>query len=86
MSNTEKSNVRLNQAKKRKKYQIQTLHCDGDVLGKFNKLGFAPGEIVELRRKAPLFGSPMLFQIDHSQYALTKSEAALVEVVEVEAE
>lgn len=77
---------RLSEAKKRGKYRIQRVEGDEESVSRFNKLGFYPGQVVELRRKAPIFGNPMLFQIDHGQYALTKNEAALVEVSEVEAE
>lgn len=78
--------VRLSEAKKLKKYLIQSVQGGSEYESKFNKLGFHPGQVVELRRKAPLFGNPMLFQIDHGQYALTKREASFVEVVEMDVE
>ena len=78
--------VRLSQAKKRVKYIIQHVDGDSESLSRLNKLGFYPGQTVTLKRKAPLFGNPMLFQIEHGQYALTKNEAALVEVAEADTE
>lgn len=71
----------LSKSEKNKKYIIKNIGGDSDYLSKFAKLGFHPGQEVTLRRKAPLFGSPMLFQIEFGQYALTKKEAAMVEVV-----
>ncbi|MEX0799415.1 MAG: FeoA family protein [Bacteriovoracaceae bacterium] len=78
--------LRLSEAKKNKKYVISSIHDNGAYLDKFNKLGFYPGQVVELRRKAPLFGNPLLFQIDDGQYALTKNEAMLVEVTDLDSE
>ena len=78
--------VRLSQAQKNKKYIISSIHDSGVFLDKFNKLGFYPGQVVELKRKAPIFGNPLLFQVDEGQYALTKSEASLVEVSELKTE
>lgn len=77
---------RLSEAKKHKKYIIKSIHAQGEKLDKLTKLGFLPGQAVELRRKAPVFGNPLLFEIEHSQYALTKSEAALVEISEADLE
>ncbi|MCO4754954.1 MAG: ferrous iron transport protein A [Bacteriovoracaceae bacterium] len=75
--------MRLNEAQKKTKYKITTIHDAGEFLDKFNKFGFFPGTMIELKRKAPLFGDPLLVEVESSQYALTKEEAKLVEIVKV---
>lgn len=70
--------LRLSDAKKSKKYIIQSIDGDLDQTSRFGKLGFLPGREVELRRKGPIFGNPLLFEVDHSQFALTKTEAAMI--------
>ncbi|MBC75527.1 MAG: hypothetical protein CME64_05870 [Halobacteriovoraceae bacterium] len=78
--------MRLNDAQKNTKYKITAVHDDNDLLDKFNKYGFFPGTFITLKRKAPLFGDPLLVEVENSQYALTKGEAAVVEVSKVETE
>ncbi len=78
--------MRLNDARKKTKYKITTIHDAGEFLDKFNKFGFFPGTVIELKRKAPLFGDPILVEVESSQYALTKNEASLVEIVKVDLE
>ncbi len=78
--------MRLNDAQKNTQYKITALHDDSELLAKFNKFGFFPGSLITLKRKAPLFGDPLLVEVENSQYALTKREAAFVEILKVESE
>ena len=71
----------LLEASKNISYTIQNILSDDEVISsRFYKLGFYPGANVSLKRKAPLFGDPLLFQIGESQVALTKLEAKLIEI------
>lgn len=75
--------MKLLDAKKNKKYKIIKIEVsDESTLCRFSQLGFIPGENIFLKRKAPLFGDPLLFAVGESQVALTKSEALLVEIEE----
>jgi Fe2+ transport system protein FeoA len=68
-------------AEKNQPYTItQILPCDELLRSRFFQLGFIPGSELILRRKAPVFGDPLLFEIGDSQIAITKSEAILVEI------
>jgi Fe2+ transport system protein FeoA len=78
--------MNLLNAKKNHLYTItQILQCDESLRSRFFQLGFIPGSELLLKRKAPIFGDPLLFEIGDSQIALTKSEALLVEVEEAKA-
>jgi Fe2+ transport system protein FeoA len=71
----------LLEASKNTNYTIQSILTDEEVISsRFYKLGFYPGANISFKRKAPLFGDPLLFQIGESQVALTKSEAKLIEI------
>ncbi len=61
------------------------LECDDAIKSRFFQLGFIPGNKILLKRKAPLFGDPLLVEIDDSQIALTKSEANLIQIENLEA-
>lgn len=64
-----------------KEYTIDNLLIEDELISsRFYKLGFYPGALVTKKRKAPLFGDPILFQIGDSQVVLTKSESKLIEV------
>jgi Fe2+ transport system protein FeoA len=76
----------LNQAIKETWYAVESILSgsgDEDLNSRFYKLGFFPGTKVMLKRKAPLFGDPLLFQVEGSQIALTKAEATLVKIKEI---
>lgn len=49
-----------------------------DTVSRFYKLGLFPGAEIELIRKAPIFGDPLLFDIDGSQIAMTKREVSFL--------
>jgi Fe2+ transport system protein FeoA len=79
--------MNLIDAKRNQLYTItKLLDCDKSIQSRFFQLGFMPGNELILKRKAPLFGDPLLFEIGDSQIALTKLEAALIEVDKVKIE
>ena len=51
-----------------------------NIENRFFQLGFTLGTSLILKRKAPIFGDPLLFEVGHAQIALTKSEASYVKV------
>lgn len=73
--------LNLAQSKKGQLYKVAK-HLDQEFSGRLIQLGFHEGTVVMLKRKAPFFGDPLLFQVGESQIALTKAEARVVEVVE----
>lgn len=77
--------MKLNLAKKKVIYQVENLIGSEQETSRFFKLGIYPGAMITLKRKAPLFLDPIVFQVDESQIVMTKSEASLVEVKEMEA-
>lgn len=77
--------LNLAQSKKGHYYKVAK-HLDQEFSGRLIQLGFYEGTLVMLKRKAPLFGDPLLFQVGESQIALTKKEASVIEVYEVEGE
>ena len=73
--------MNLSQLQKNKTYIISHVNSDTDDLGnRFFQLGIYPGAEICLKRKAPIFRDPIIFQIEGSQIVLTKVEASLVEV------
>ena len=73
----------LDLAKKNINYIINKIESlDEDITSRFYKLGIFPGVEVILRRKAPIFADPLLFEVEGSQIALTKDEAKLLEATE----
>lgn len=44
------------------------------------EIGFLPGERVEVRRKAPWGGDPMVVRVGDSSFALRRAEAACIRV------
>lgn len=74
----------LAKSKKNQTYKIVTIEApDESTKNRFFQLGFNPGNTLTLKRKAPLFGDPLLFEIEDSQIALTKLEASYIKVEEV---
>lgn len=74
--------IKLDQAQKRKTYKIIAID-DCDIKARLIQLGFHENSLITLKRKAPIFGNPLLFDLEDSQIALTKSEAFVVQVEEV---
>lgn len=73
-------------ATKNQSYLILSIsQCDEAIKSRFFQLGFIPGRQIILKRKAPLFGDPLLIEVDDSQIALTKAEANLIQIQNIEA-
>ena len=71
--------MNLTEASKYKWYSILGLDSEDDQLkSRFYKLGIVPGIKIKLKRRAPFFRDPLLFQVEESQVILTKKEAAAV--------
>jgi Fe2+ transport system protein FeoA len=77
-------NMTLNQATKKKWYSINSIsEMDDELQSRFIKLGFIPGAKVMLKRSAPIFRDPLLFQLEDSQIALTREEAKIIKIEEI---
>ena len=73
--------MKLNEASVGSEYIIEeVLSSDESLCSQFYKLGIYPGAVVVMKRKAPLFRDPILYQVGESQIALTKFEASLLKV------
>ena len=73
--------MNLSQLIKNRTYIISKINdADEHVLNRYFQLGIVPGVEIILKRKAPIFRDPIIFQIDDTQIVLTKVEAQLVEV------
>ena len=76
--------MKLSKSVKNQKYKIINIDApDADLRSRFFQLGFNPGASILLKRKAPIFSDPLLFEIGESQIALTKQEASYILVEEV---
>lgn len=73
--------MKLDQAQKLKTYRILAIE-DCDFKARLIQLGFHENSLITLKRKAPIFGNPLLFDLEDSQIALTKSEACVIQVEE----
>jgi ferrous iron transport protein A len=62
--------------------RIVALHGDSDSVSRLHALGFLPGRMVRHRNTAPL-GDPVAFEIQGQKISMRRSEARLVEVVEL---
>ena len=75
--------MNLSQLIKNRTYVISKINdADEQTLKRYFQLGIVPGTEIILKRKAPIFRDPIVFQIENSQVVLTKKEASLVEVHE----
>lgn len=71
----------LSETKKLIKYIIVKINAPDETMqSRFMQLGFSEKKSIYLKRKAPFFGDPLLFEIGDSQVALTKSEARYIQV------
>jgi Fe2+ transport system protein FeoA len=77
----------LNDSKPLKKYQIVELICqdqnDPRVI-RLKQFGFIPGHSLSCKQLSPWLKNPILFEIRGMRVALTKEEASLVKVKEIE--
>ena len=73
----------LDKSTKNITYLIKSINApDEKTQKRFFQLGFNLGKKLTLKRKAPFFGDPLLFEIAESQVALTKVEASYIEIIE----
>lgn len=73
----------LEKSKKNQVYKIINIEAPDEAMkSRFFQLGFNPGSTLLLKRKAPFFGDPLLFEVGDSQIALTKLEASYIKVEE----
>ena len=76
--------MNLAQSKKNIVYKVEDIKSDSELIkSRLFQLGFTLGNTLILKRKAPIFGDPLLFEIGVSQIALTKEEASLIQVSEI---
>ena len=74
----------LSQSQKHKLYYVtKILDSNEEIVKRYFQLGVFPGAQIELKRKAPIFADPYIFQVEDCQIVLTKYEATLVEIEEV---
>lgn len=64
--------------------QIQTDNINHFVIKRLFHLGVMEGVKITLKKKAPLFGDPLLFEIEGLQVAFTKDEASFITIEKVE--
>lgn len=57
--------------------QIVGFTCDDAVTRRLCQLGFAPGRVAELKRKAPL-QDPLMFDVSGTEIALRRREASRI--------
>lgn len=67
------------------KLKVTSFHSDdlislNDLESRLMLLGFIHGEIITIKKKAPIFKEPLLVEVRGRMVALTKSEAQLVDV------
>lgn len=71
----------LDKVIQKKEYIVKAINPSSDLLRtKFHHFEIIEGATIELVKKAPLFGDPLLFQVHNSQIAMTKNEASQIEV------
>lgn len=58
----------------------EILTIDEEIVSRFFKLGILPGMKISLKRRAPLFKDPLLFEVDGTHIMLTKTESELIKV------
>lgn len=75
------NSMNLSQLIKNRVYIISKIKDAQEQLYKrYFQLGIVPGAEIVLRRKAPIFKDPIIFQVEGGQVVLTKAEAEMVEV------
>lgn len=73
--------MNLSQLIKNRTYIISEVKDTEEQLCKrYFQLGIVPGAEIILKRKAPLFKDPIIFEVEGGQVILTKAEAEIVEV------
>lgn len=73
--------MKLNEVSRGNEYIIdEVVSSDENLCSQFYKLGLFPGTTIVMKRKAPLFRDPILYQVGESQIALTKFESSFLKV------
>lgn len=76
--------MKLSEVKKNKVYLIEAVDESNEIFrSRAVQLGLQVGQAIVLKHCAPFFKDPMLFQVENSLIALTKSEASCIEAKEV---
>ena len=77
--------MNLNQAKSQVWYAVEEIatSSDNELKSRFSNFGVLPGSKILIKRKAPIFKDPLLIQTEDSQIAITKFEAAHVQIKEL---
>lgn len=63
--------------------QVEATHDADPIARRLADLGFVPGETVRLTATGPVGADPVLVQVGFTRFALRRSEAARVIVLEV---
>lgn len=74
----------LDQAKPNHCYILEAFEVDDEYLqARLIHFGFTPGIKITLKRRAPIFKDPLLVDVDGSQIMISRSQAKLLSVKEV---
>lgn len=60
---------------------VEDMHAGDPIARRLRELGFVDGEPVRVVALAPLGGDPVLVQVGYTRFALRRSEAARVRLV-----
>ncbi len=63
---------------------VEDAHCADPIARRLRELGFVGGEPVRVVATGPLGGDPLLVQVGFTRFALRRSEAARVRLIEAE--
>lgn len=75
------NSMNLSQLIKNRTYIISEIKdAEEHLVKRYFQLGLVPGAEIILKRKAPIFRDPIIFQVEGTQVVLTKAEASIVEV------
>jgi len=75
------NSMNISQLIKNRTYIVsEILNAEEHLLKRYFQLGIVPGAEIILKRKAPIFKDPIIFQVEGAQVVLTKEEASIVEV------
>ena len=80
----EQSEVRLTELEKGTEAvvrEVEDVHAGDPIARRLRELGFVGGEPVRIVALAPLGGDPLLVQVGFTRFALRRSEAARVRLV-----
>ena len=61
---------------------VEDVQSTDPIARRLRELGFVPGEPVRVIARGPIGGDPLLVQVGYTRFALRRSEAARIDVVE----